>query len=318
VLDPPGLPDDAIIAEWSEPVERVRGRRASTFSLYFFLAFPLSLVLAVGLSEPLFLTLLGVESIILIFCAVVLARESRVPSAVAGLMDLPPNGLQYPVSVVYRTRDLTYGDDEGILTFDANWAIFEGLQSRFSLSRDHVRVTRNWPQADGNNLGEGRVLMIGFAVEGRPFRVDIRRLFARDGITPVVQHDFYWAAAHWDWLPEMSSGRPLYPPLVPSPKVVKNLQQKRIYPFVVGCVAAAAFTLPTLKLFGPIGWAIQTCAIVASAVIGWADADKRLKTACRITRGTPIPQQQRNSPRLASEPGMITPAAVDPKEPTLN
>jgi len=139
-------------------------------------------------------------------------RSNATPAPVARLMDLPPNGQQHPVSVNYRFRAVAYGSDLGVVTFDENWLIFEGLESHFTLSRGHVHTHRYW-ELDGQKWA----IILSFLVQRQPYRVELRPLPETSGGLPGSARQFYDAKDRWERSGAgTATGCPLFPPWFPS------------------------------------------------------------------------------------------------------
>jgi hypothetical protein len=290
----PELPENAIVADWHPPIDTIAAREERVNKWLFYAG----TMVCIGLclyDAALVCTVVPLWPFVVAGWR--FFRGNPTESPVAELMDLPPNGQQHPVSVTFKLNGGSYGSDLGVLTFAENWLLFDGVESRFTLAREHVHVFRN-----SELPGQERTIVLGFLARQQPYQIEVKALKGAPGPPPGTSRRFHDAADDWEWREStVPEGPPLYPPLIPPPRLVRKLRMKGFF-LMIGCligVAVAAFALRD-DLFGRAF--LSGLLVVAAGIAGF----EALLRSATLHRMPPLAPAERNRTTLpAADPTEI-------------
>ena len=268
-LGPP-VSDDAKFAEWHPPAppdpqlrKRLRGFRWD-WVLY---ALGVMVWMTMFYSAP--PAAIGCGFVVYSFYWSV--KTKRSPAGILALMDLPPNGYQFPVMVSYRSGDTNYGNDSGIVTVNRSWLIFEGLQSQFTLGRSDVASRILWARGSWNKASpKDQALVLQYELDERPFTVRIWAVDRIDGAGDGFRRKFCAQVETWKWGERANTGLALYPPLSAQPCMVR--QTRFLYAFALLLLAGlTAFgfwmVVPLVGMMSPALATVTALPILITAFV---------------------------------------------------
>ena len=150
--------------------------------------------------------------------------KKRPPRSVASLVDLPAEESQFAVEVTYRADFEDYGFDSGVLTFVGPWARFEGLESEFSIQKQHVLMTPSMPQSARGGVSSDGVVGFVYAIDGGIRSVIVKPYDRAPELGPENMRRFWEKTMMWLGSQGVEPGNPTFPPQSPSERRIERLR----------------------------------------------------------------------------------------------
>jgi hypothetical protein len=205
-------------------------------------------------------------------------------------MDLPPVLPQFPVEVVYSTRNVVYGRDVGVATFIDGALHFQGRKSRFSLAQ------AAWKTEDPTAYRFQHWYTLSTVYRGVPFLVSMSCYDSVPGVGGGFQRAMKERMAH----PETSLADPVrslvMPPLVPDPSLRPAFWKMDVRLAIVFMMFAAAFVcgLNRSDLVSIIFFGCLCLASVLALIIYFLQCQRERRTFASLERfrTTPLPETE--------------------------
>ena len=193
-------------------------------------------------------------------------RSRRAAPHVADLLDLPATCAQYPVELRYAVDNVTYGSDEGILSFVDGWMHFQGRRTSWSLAAKGTSLSPLGSSAHTKKQRTDYGRRVNWSDGKSMYSIQLLPMDGLDGLGSGLRKKCHVTLEEWKNSASVASANVTVPPIQVLPEVVDRLGRNLRFCWIVGSVLSGALLLKAVGLAGTWNSLIVWVAMIAAAL----------------------------------------------------